>query len=134
MRQSVSAGQVSDSELDAILSRYGDTKSGSLTQAEGTLDASLRGESCALLQALTASMIIVRKAFGNLGLPVEYADHVFKSMDLSQAGKVSRNDLKFYVSRKMKRLRAAFAVVDRWVPVIFSLPLSVCLCDKSSSR
>lgn len=84
--------------------------------------------------ALTASMMIVRKAFGNLGLPVEYADHVFKSMDLSQAGKVSRDDLKFYVSRKMKRLRAAFAVVDRWVPVICSLSLSIWPCDRPSSR
>ena len=63
-------------------------------------------------------MSTVRTAFGNLGLPVEYADNVFKSMDLSQAGRVSRKDLKFYVSRKIKRLRAAFAVVDRCALVI----------------
>ncbi len=48
-----------------------------------------------------------------MGLPMEYADRVFKGMDLNQSGTVSRADLKFYVSRKIKRLRAAFAAVDR---------------------
>jgi hypothetical protein len=37
MKPSVTAGQVSDNELDNILLRYGDAKTGFLTQAEGTM-------------------------------------------------------------------------------------------------
>ncbi len=37
MQRTTSAGQVSESELDAILMRYGDAKSGTLTQAEGAV-------------------------------------------------------------------------------------------------
>ena len=118
MQRSVSAGQVSEGELDAILVRYGDAKSGTLTQAEGAVlrmcvspmlagTRRVRGNDCPL-ETLT-----VRTAFGSMGLPMEYADRVFKSMDLKQAGTVSRSDLKLYVSRKIKRLRAAFTAVDR---------------------
>jgi len=80
---------VSDAELDAILARNNLSQTGALSRED------------------------VRAAFASLTLPPDYADRVFAKMDADSDGRVTREELKQFVSFKMQRLRAAFGTVDR---------------------